>query len=371
MTVFGVSAWDINANTKLTDLKPSNLHYAVRMNDAGDFGFDVDITDAVARAAGQVLMAMDGTPFKVLVTANNDQTILFSGLAWQTHRKPKSGVFTVAGNALTSYFTEVVIANSYTSSISPGQLIVNAVNDVQASAAGANRGITAVLHGLNQPPNITPSYHQGQYTTVAQVISDQTASITPGTGGVDYYMSDLFMNGAPRHTLNVISPRCGRDQTASGLSIDLTRAIDWEWPSETTGTGNNIIVVGGGTGGAQPVATANDSLPRGGLGQMPLLQAVMQYSQVLNPAHLQAIANGLIQQIGKPITTPTVTIPVDYKPCQLGAFQIGDDVRVWSPPSIWFPTGTSQWWRIVAYDVTVRDEGVSDVKLTLNRPPVF
>jgi len=371
MGVFGVSAWDINVNTKLTDVQASNLHYSVRMNDAGDFGFDVDIADPVARATGQVLMALKGTPFKVLITANNDQTILYSGIAWQTDRKPAAGRFPVGGKALMSYFLDITIAKDYTTSISPGQLIANAVTDAQMIGPGANRGIIPVRIGLNPPPNITPSYGKNQYTTVAQVISDQTAAVTPGTGGVDYYMSDVFSNGVPAHQLNIISPRCGRDQTASGLSVNLMQAIDWDWPTEASGTGTQVIVVGGGTGGSQPTATAYDPLPRGGLGQMPLLQAVVQYSQVTNLGQLQTIANGTVQQIGKPIVTPSVTIPADYAPCQLGAFQIGDDVKVWSAPSIWFPNGLSEWWRIVAYDVTVPDAGVPKVTLTLNHPPVF
>jgi hypothetical protein len=371
MGVFGVSAWDINVNTKLTDIAASNLHYSCRINDSGDFGFDVNIADPVARATGQVLMALNGTPFKVLITANNDQTILYSGIAWQTDRKPSKGIFPVGGKALMSYFTELTIANSYTTSVSPGQLIANVVNDAQMIGPGANRGITPVLLGLNTPPNVTPSYNKNQYTTVGQVISDQTAATTPGTGGVDYYMSDYFANGVPAHQLNIISPRAGRDQTQSGLSVNLMQAIDWDWPTEATGTGNHVIAVGGGTGGAQPVATADDPLARGGLGQMPLLHVVVQYSQVTNQSQLQTIANGTVAQIGKPISTPSVTIPADYAPCQLGAFQIGDDVKIWSAPSIWFPNGLAEWWRIVAYDVKVPDQGVPSVTLTLNHPPVF
>jgi len=371
MGVFGVSAWDINVNTKITDIQASNLHYSVRMNDSGDFGFDVDIADPVARATGQVLMAMNGTPFKVLITANNDQTILYSGIAWQTDRKPKAGKFPVSGKALMSYFTDICIANSYTTSISPGRLIANAVNDAQLIGPGANRGITPVLIGLNTPPNVIPSYNKSQYTTVAQVISDQTAAVTPGTGGVDYYMSDYFVNNIPAHQLNIISPRCGRDHTASGLSVNLMQTIDWDWPSEAFGTGTQVIVVGGGTGGSQPTATAYDPLPRGGQGQMPLLQAVEQYSQITTVSQLQTIANGLAQQIGKPVVTPSVVIPADYAPCQLGAFQIGDDVRLWSAPSIWFPNGLAEWWRIAAYDVKVPDQGVPEVTLTFNHPPVF
>jgi hypothetical protein len=372
MGVLGVSAWDINTNTKLTDLPTAgNLKYAVRMNDAGEFSYDLDLSDPVARGTGQVIMALGGTPFKTLVTANADTSILYSGIAWQTAKQPSKSVLTVSGKALPSYFASSVIASSYTTLIGPATLIQTVVNDAQAAGAGANRGLVPVIVGNNQPPAVKPSYNKSQYTTVAQVIADMTAAVTPGTGGVDYYITDTFLNGVPQHKMMIVSPRCGRDHTSSGLSVNLMQATDWTWPTEATGSGNHIIVVGGGTGGAQPVAFGDDPAPRGGLGQMPLLQEVLQYSHITNQAQLQTIANGSIQQFGKPITTPTVTVPIDYAPCALGEFQIGDDILLWSGPSIWFPTGLRQWWRIAAYEVNVPPQGVPTVKFTLNRPPVF
>jgi hypothetical protein len=370
--MFGVSAWDINVNTKLTDLPTAaNLKFAERMNDGGEFSYDLDLSDPVARATGQVIMALGGTPFKTLVTANADTAILYSGIAWQTSRQPSKSSLTVSGKALPSYFSSAVIASSYTTSVGPATLIQSVVTDAQASGPGANRGIVPIIVGHNQPPNVTPSYNKSQYTTVAQVIADMTAAVTPGTGGVDYYMTHNFLAGVPQHKMMIVSPRCGRDQNSSGLSVNLMQATDWTWPTEATGSGNHIVVVGGGTGGAQPVAYGDGTAPRGGLGQMPLLQEVLQYSHITNLSQLQTIANGSIQQFGKPIVTPTVTIPVDYAPCALGEFQIGDDVLLWSGPSIWFPTGLRQWWRIAAYEVTVPAQGVATVKLTLNRPPVF
>jgi hypothetical protein len=369
---YKVSAWDINVNTKLTDLPTaSNLKFAVRMNDAGEFSYDLDLSDPIARATGQVIMGMGGIPFKTLVTANSDSTILYSGIAWQTTRQSSKSVLTIAGKALPSYFMSSVIANSYTTSIGPATLIKNVVTDAQAAGPGSNRGLVPVIVGSGQPPNVTPSYNKSQYTTVAQVIADMTAAVTPGTGGVDYYISDAFLNGVPQHKMMIVSPRCGRVQSVNSPSVNLAQATDWTWPTEATGSGNHIIVVGGGTGGAQPVATADATEPRGGLGQMPLLQEVLQYSHITNKTQLQTIANGSIQQFGKPIATPTVTIPTNYAPCALGEFQIGDDIRLWSGPSLWFPSGLSDWWRIAAYEVTVPDVGVPTVKLTLNRPPVF
>lgn len=129
--------------------------------------------------------------------------------------------------------------------------------------------------------------------------------------------------------------------------------------------------MGAGSGGVQPKSIKDAAFPRGGLGQPPLLQMVYQYNQIASQTQLDALANGLLQTFGRPVAVPVITMPLDYQPLPLGSFQIGDDVRVYSPKSPWFPQGLAEWWRIVAYTVTYPDEGVPYYQLTLNRPPVF
>jgi hypothetical protein len=364
-----ITAWDLNTNTLITHLHAMSPSYSVRLNDAGEFTLKIDLTDALASQQAQIILAMDGTPFKV-VFSNRAESIQYSGIAWNTTMNSGEPVLTIAGKGLTSYFTQVTATKAYNVSISPAQLLSDVVTDTQ-NQPGANIRLTPRL-GLNSPPpNITPSYNANQYVTAAQIIADCTAAITPGSGGVDYYITDVFTNGAPAHTFNIAAPRCGRDQTTSGATINLAQAIHWEWPKNAAASGNQAIVVGAGSGGVQPKSIKDSPLPRGGLGQPPLLQMVYQYNQVSSQTQLDAIANGNIQMFGRPVSVPVVTLPIDYAPLPLGSFQIGDDVRVYSPVSPWFPQGTSQWWRIAAYTVTYPDEGVPTYQLTLNRPPVF
>jgi hypothetical protein len=269
-----------------------------------------------------------------------------------------------------SYFTQVVTTKDYITSISPVTLMQNVIADVQAQT-GANLGITTRLQVTGAPANITPTYPQTQRTTVAQIIADMTAAITPGTGGVDYYMQHAFVSGAPQHTFVIAAPRAGRSSATSNLFLDLQAAFDWTWPKDATASGNHIIVVGGGSGNIQPWADARASYAIGGAGQPILMEQVLQYSSVSTTAQLQAIANGQVQMLGKPLTVPTVTLPTDYAPMPLGSFNIGDDVLLYSEPSIHFPTGKSEWWRIVAYTVALNNSGISTMVLTFNRPPVY
>lgn len=369
-TVPTITAWDLNTNTLLTNLQAISPTYSIRMNDAGEFSLKLDLTDAQAAQQAAVVLALgEDTPFKVII-ADSPYSIRYSGIAWNTTMSSREPFLTIAGKALTSYFTQVIATKSYNMAINPAQLLYNVVYDTQNQPA-ANMRLGPRLALNSPPPNITPSYTVNQRVTAAQIIADCTAAITPGTGGVDYYVTDTFINGAPAHTLNIAAPRCGRDKTTSGAVLDLTQAIQWDWPRNAAQAGNQSIVVGSGSGGVQPVSIKDAKFPRGGLGQPPLLQMVYQFNRLSTQAELDAQANGLLQMFGKPVTVPVITMPIDYPPLPLGSFMIGDDVRVYSPPSPWFPNGISQWWRIVAYTVTYPTEGVPTYQLTLNRPPVY
>lgn len=364
-----ITAWDLNTNTLITHLQATGPSYSVRMNDAGEFSLKLNLTDAMAAEQAKVILSLGGTPFKVTFS-NRAESIQYSGIAWNTKMSSKEPMLDIAGKALTSYFTQVTAVKSYDQPISPAQLLADVITDTQ-NQPGANIRLTPRLALNSPPPDITPSYTVNQHVTAAQIVADCTAAITPGSGGVDYYVTDVYVDGAPAHTFNITAPRCGRDQYASGATLDISHAIDWDWPTNAQQSGNQAIVVGAGSGGVQPKSVKDSPMPRGGLGQPPLLQMVYQYNQVSSQTQLDSLANGLLQTFGRPVAVPVITMPIDYQPLPLGSFQIGDDVRVYSPKSPWFPQGLSEWWRIVAYTVTYPDEGVPTYQLTLNRPPVF
>lgn len=364
-----VTAWDLCTNVLLTNLQAINPSYTERLNDAGPFSFSLDLTDQTTSNQTAVIMGLNDNPFKVIFS-DVSQNILFTGIARTGTMDPSSPLLPITGTMLTGYFTSVFAAKSYTGSTTPSNLLAAAVNDVQA-VPGANVHITPNFRLVNPPPAFVPAYQVGQRIKVSQILSDITMGITAGYGGVDYYMSSTFQSGTPLHLLNICAPRCGQDRNASGWSLDLSRVITWSRAADNSNTSNQAVVVGSGTGASQPTAIQSSPALIGGLGQPPLMQGLYQYNRVTSQSHLNSIANGAVQMFGGPIVVFTVTIPVDFESCPLGGFGIGDDVLVTSPKSPWFPNGLSQWWRIVAYQVTYPTEGVPTVVLTLNTPPVY
>lgn len=363
-------AWDINTNTLLTELPATNVSYSERLNDYGEFSCTLGLVDPDDAAQTAVIMALDGNPFKFLVTTNDNATIDYVGIAWTGKLTAQSTDVTIGGKSLGSYFNQVTSPKDYLKEISPADLMAAVVADTQAQAhadihVGTRRQIG------NQPPALLPTYHADQHTFSGQILSDVTASMAEGIGGVDFYFEHAFVGGVPRHTMVICAPRAGQTGRTSGHTINLDAAIDWEWPWDNTRTGNHVVVVGAGSGSSQPTATIDTTLPVGGLGQAPRLDQVLQYNQISDKGQLALIARGEVAAIGTPVTTPTITLPVDYTPLPLGAFNVGDDVRVTAAPQPKFPLGKDELWRIVANTVTIPTAGVSTYKVTLNPPPVF
>ena len=372
-----VYAYDLCTNVLISSLAATNLTYAEQMNDSGSISFTLALSDPATSLINQTILGYQGAPFKVIV--DNAGVILFSGIAWTTAYDDSAKTLEIGGKGLLSYFDSRTIAADYSAvtypaGLSQATLVQKAIADCQAVGNPANIGVqTATI--LRTTPLVTiPAYAFTQYPTVGQILSDVTTAVTPGTGGVDITIRDSYSGaGAPVHTAVIETPRCGRAAGFTGLLVDLSRVISWTWPTDSSQSANQVIAVGAGTGTYQPVSVQSSGIAIGGLGQPPLLQAVLSYNAITSAAALNATARGAAAQLGQAsIATPTVTIPVDYGPAPLGSYVIGDDIRVLCPAGhVRFPNGLDQFWRIVQIAVTVADEGVSTVTLTLNPPPIF
>lgn len=373
MQTYRLSAWDLNTNVLLTDLEGRDVTYNDRLSDAGEFSMRLSLVDPEVKDLTAVILGLGDTPFKLLVTSEDNRTILYAGIAWKPSLSKNSDDLTISGKALPDYFRLITMANDYQTPISPVTLIQNAIADAQNKGPGYNLGIGTRAQVATTPQNAAPDYPKSRLGTVAQIMSDMTASVTAGTGGVDFYMEHSWFEGKPKHTMVVCAPRAGRSSATSPFFVDLATAKDFTRDTDSTASGNHIYVAGQGSGGVTPVREAYAQIPVGGLGQPPRLEQVYQYSQISDVNQLQKMANGMALIYGPPVAVMTVQIPADYESMELGSFIVGDDVRVWVEANILpqFPRGLNEWWRIVAYRVDLGNDGETMVTLTLNRPPVY
>lgn len=253
-------------------------------------------------------------------------------------------------------------------SIDPAQLAYKALTDAQNVAlagTGSNIGVT-VSGGTSSITPIVPGYALSQRTMVSNVVKDMSNISEMTNGTVDTVFKCAWSSGVPTKTATIYSPRAGVIGSASGIAFDLSRVMDYTWPTDASSIGSKIFS----TGGSGLSAEANSASPIGGSGQMPRMDKVVSFSNVNSQTQLDAMTQGLPQQFGAPIPTPTVTEPTSAYPV-LGSFSVGDDARLYIASDERFPAGLNEYWRIIQYSVSVPDEGVPTITFTFNQPPVY
>jgi hypothetical protein len=222
---------------------------------------------------------------------------------------------------------------------------------------------------------VAVSYPFTSLQTVDTIVS-QLGQLGLGVGfdhGVDVAYSD-GVGSTPVATINISYPRRGRTFAENNLILDLTTARSYEIPEDGTQTANEVY----GMGGSGAIEVAQNVVP--------LEQGYPLWERVISRANAQSQnILGLLAQAGlsdlalysySPVA-PTVTIGVNDPNLPLGSFTIGDDIKLFAPQyapngELWdprLPAGLEQEWRIVSYEVEVKDEGDATVKLSLALPP--
>lgn len=380
---YTVFAYDLNTNTPLGTLPATGLKFGCRLNDAGPISFDLNLQNPVVAAKAQMVLAYQGTPVALYVQRSiggGNGVLVWGGILLTTNHNKATGVLSIGGKEWLAYFDQRVITadysqTSYPSGIDPAQLVLKALTDAQStvkSGPGASLGIQ-VVGGTSTIPHFVPGYPITQHTTVGQILADMAATSAPGSGTVDtVFTSAWSAGGSPVVTATIATMRAGRSASNTNLIFDLSKALDYSWPTDATKMGTTLIATGAGSGSATVSATVpSPYTPVGGLGQPPRLDQVYQFNNVQSQSQISAMAKGIAQLYGQAVVTPTVKVPTATSEQPLGSWVIGDDARLYTQADERFPNGLDQYWRIVAYDVEVPDEGIPTVTLTFNTPPVF
>lgn len=380
---FTVFAYDLNTNTPLAELPATGLSFSSRLNDAGNASFDLNLSDPHVQAIGPATVTQ---PWRVALYVDRGGVIVWGGVVTARSVDGATHKLSVQAREFLTWTDQRVLAANYDSqtlinagdyivtptgnvgAMDPAKFIEQVFTDAQNVRDGGSIGITIPTTSTNLPW-VQPGYKQSQYTAISQVINDITSHLTPGSGGLDVMIDVAWGAGntAPTKTLTLSAPRRGRSGTNSGLVVDLAHAVAWTWPEDGTQMGTVFTV----TGAQNLAGTATAPTPVGGLGQLPRLDMVANQPQLNTQDMVSRLAAGQAVMYSQPLAAPTITLPTSNPTMPLGAWIIGDDVRVVSSPNEWWPTGIDQLWRVVAHTVTVPDQDLPVVQLTLNIPPVF
>ena len=378
MAEYRLISSDLRTGTRITELALSGLTYSQQLNGAGSAGGTLFLptlgdpqaagnvatraqisvlNDAVDEARRQLLIERDGVP-------------VWAGVVWASPYDDATQTRKVMAGELWSYYRHRVIDALQTFSAVDQFTIVSTLLTDAHSRGGGDIGVTVPVTTSGRTRDRT--YEAFEYKNLGEAIEELSAVID----GFDFAI-DLAYNGSGDlvKTLNMEYPRRGRNVYATGHVFELGRNIvEFVWPSDGTRTANKIFAVGAGEGRAAIVAVVSDTsqltaVASGGAGY-PLLEQVIRYKDISVVANLMGHAQQWLTQVSRPVTLPELTVRADLDPV-FGSYVCGDSARVVIPPNMTprFPDGLDTFRRIVAFGVSVTDEGAETIKLTLGEEP--
>jgi hypothetical protein len=410
----------------VAELPFTGVSFSLAFNQAGPFSATLSIEDRQVQSSGWINAT---NPGKTFWWVEVDGQLVYGGrILTRTYNLQAQSV-TITGSDFYGYWSQRLQALDYTAYIqtyvgatsqtyawaaktaaissagAPASMIAWQLLRDAAAAGGSLPNLSVPLHGQGPGAKSDPDYwvsNPDGYTTnpvtFSAPISQQQSvdSLLQQFIGMGYLIGvDIVTpvsrdtNGNPQAQCWVCWPRWGEtaaQQLAAGQSIkilDLSTVIDLEWSEDATAQATAIVEMSG-AGGVKAAAKQTDSVATG-THHYPLTEQAISHTGTsptsLSAAVLATLLSGDRDLYAYPQIAPVVTVPVFASGTGWGLTELplGMDVGVFNPyerqglagvSSLPFPTWNSlATMRLVRADVTIADQGVSTMELTLNMPP--
>ena len=391
-----------NINYPIAELPCTNVTFTLAINQAGSFSATLNIEDLSMRYANWVAATNPGKSF---IWIDIDGVLVYGGRILQRQYQASSQQVRITGTDFYGYWAQRLQAKDYTAYIDTyGFLWTSNGAPAPIIAYQLMTDALAVNYSL---PNITVTGNPAEWIadigldywiTFSSPLSQQQSVdalvqqlVQMGYGiGCDVAAGVSYIAGTsiPQATTNVGWPRLGSTYNPSissggnSLILDLSWAIDLAWDEDASAQSTGIVEQ---TGASGSVASEVDYGPALSTYNYPLVEQAISHAE-LTPTALPAAVLAAMQSADQAIYTypqlaPVVTVPVFGwgTGFSLTNLTIGDDLYVYNPirrtnltgpSSMPFPPpGFSYYLRAVQADVTLVEEGVSSMDLTLNLPP--
>lgn len=284
--IFRVYAYDLNTNTKITELPAKGLTFDGRLNDSGSISFVLNLSRPEVASRVAPLLPYNGSPFAVYV--DRDGLLVWSGIIWTWNYSRASGDLSMQGKDFNSYFAQRKLAADYSNATYPfTRLTAYAASPVSSLTVESTTGFAA-----------------GQKVTLG---SDSPEVLT------------ILSVTAP-YTITLVSPTVVNHPATSPLTFSfdpavlLKLALSDVLSNTVGGAGSNIL--------GQPAATGGITIV-GGTSTIPAivpgypLSQNTKASQVISDmASISSPGNGSVDTTitsawvgGLPVTTLTIASP--------------------------------------------------------------
>ena len=358
----------------IAELPFTQVTYTTILNGIGQFQGTLNVEDPRVRSLDWIAGTI---PWQSAVWVDIDGDLQFGGPIVDQHYTMSTGTVTVRAIDFYGYMSQILPAFDYsenwaTSPASAGDIAYTVMTDALSQQYAVPIGVTKAAEAPSEYW-ITATFPSTQAQTVNSIVTQlQQLAYTVG---IDYVCVPQYVNGTPIPGIVLYYPRAGAPQGSTGFVIDVSQALEFEYDMSGTNQSNAVIEMASASGSATVGYAWEPALVAG----WPLLEQVISHAAFSpiaeSPEVLLAFANSDLAIYTYPITAPTVTLPLFGKSLPIGSFGMGDDVTLYIPVDSYlpsnprFPSGLNYDFRIVRCDVTIADEGLSTMELTLNIPP--
>jgi hypothetical protein len=408
------------------ELPFTNVSFSLAFNQAGPFSATLSVED---RQVQQSNWIHSTNPGKTFFWVQVDGQLVYGGRILHRTYNMAAQTVTITGTDFYGYWSQRLQAVDYSAHVqhyvgassrtyawaaktaaiaaagAPAPMIAWQLLRDAAAVTGSLPNLSVPAHGQGPGAKSDPDYwisnpdgYATNYVTFSAPISQQQTvdSLIQQFIGMGYLIGvDVVTpvsrdtDGNPQAQCWVCWPRWGEtaaQQAGAGQSLrilDLSTVIDLEWSEDATSQATAIVELTG--GGGVSAGTKQVDTVAIGTHHYPLTELAVSHTSTspsaLSSAVLATLVKGDRDLYAYPQIAPTVTLPVFAHGTgwALTELPMGMDVGVFNPyerqglsglSSLPFPTWNAlATMRLVRADVSISDQGVSTMQLTLNVPP--
>ena len=351
---------DLLSNTVIAELPLTGVNFTQQLNTAGTLSGHLLLSGVDANAMN---VAAGTIPARTGIYVDRDGTLVWGGIIWSRNYVSSGQTMTIQAREFESYFERRRITSTVAFTNTDQLSIVQSLVTTAQAATNGNLGIT--VGSETSGVLVSRTYYGYELKSVFSAITDLSKSNT----GFDFNIYIYYdSNGNPARQLRLGYPRYGKvysstSTTQAVLDLPAGNIVEYEYTEDGITSANTVYGLGAGSNEGKLISTQQNAtqITNG----WPLTEEQANYSDITDATLLSNLTLSQANTISTPPITMKVAITTYNDPI-LGSYEVGDDIRVRITDDR-FPNTLDTYYRLVAYNVTVGEDGPERVSMTLTQ----
>lgn len=335
---------DLLTNQIWAELPLFGVQLGAQLNGVGDLTASIQLDNGVMSNQDTISATEPG---RTALYVDRNGVIVWGGIIWSRTYNVDSKALNLTAQTMESYLKKRILRSDFlNSNRDPRNIVCDLFTLMQSSPSG-NIGIQLPS---GYPFGSGPSMDANHYAYEFKLYSDVIDEIANGINGVDWTIDCSYSPSGIVKQLLVGWPRLGSLGSQNGLVFDYPGAIvQYMTPETTSDAGNNVYLLGSGTGSDVQYGLYTDTTNLGA--GYPLLETTISVKKVVDANSI----NNLVQQAGPQYRVsmmyPSFEVDGDVEP-QFGSWSLGDDITLYIDDPARFPSIWQGTYKVISYSLT-------------------